>query len=351
VTPAENNLDAQWMQAALAQAQAAGAAGEVPVGAVVLCSGQLIAAGRNAPIDQLDPSAHAEMVALRAAAVALGNYRLDDCELFVTLEPCAMCAGAMLHARLKRVVFGAFDPKTGAAGSVVNLFANPQLNHQTAVVGGVLASESSAVLQDFFRQQRQQRALVASPIREDALRTRPGRFDGVRPMPGQTNFVSDLPTLEGLRLHYAEAGPSDASSVSVCLHGPDSWSQIWCEFMHERADLGELVLAIDLIGFGKSDKLKRASAYSSAWHLQVLVELLARLNLSRVVLLEPAGDTLPGNTGNETLGQALLSLLPARVLRRESVSVVPLNASDASAPYPDQGHRAALRALKAKDQP
>lgn len=145
------------MQLALAQAALAGAAGEVPVGAVVIRDGVVIACGHNAPIANHDPSAHAEMQALRAAARFLGNYRLPECELFVTLEPCAMCAGAMLHARLKRVVFGASDPKTGAAGSVVDLFAQARLNHQTAVQGGVLAQSCAAVLQDFFKQRRTQK--------------------------------------------------------------------------------------------------------------------------------------------------------------------------------------------------
>jgi tRNA(adenine34) deaminase len=146
--------DEQAMQMALAQASLAGAAGEVPVGAVVIRDGVVIASGHNAPITRHDPSAHAEMQALRAAALAVGNYRLPDCELFVTLEPCAMCAGAMLHARLKRVVFGAADPKTGAAGSVINLFAQTQLNHQTQVLGGILVPDCAALLQDFFRQRR-----------------------------------------------------------------------------------------------------------------------------------------------------------------------------------------------------
>ncbi len=146
--------DAEFMTLALAQARVAMAAGEVPVGAVVVRAGQVLAVGRNAPIGQHDPSAHAEILALRAAARVLGNYRLVDCELFVTLEPCAMCAGAMLHARLQRVVFGATDPKTGAAGSVLNLFSSPRLNHQTTVTGGLLADECAALLQRFFREKR-----------------------------------------------------------------------------------------------------------------------------------------------------------------------------------------------------
>jgi tRNA(adenine34) deaminase len=146
--------DEQAMRIALAQAQSARLVGEVPVGAVILRAGEVIAAGFNRPITTHDPTAHAEIVALRLAAQALRNYRLPECELFVTLEPCAMCAMALMHARFKRVVFGAFDPKTGAAGSVVNLFAQAQLNHQTQVQGGVLAQDCGRLLQDFFRERR-----------------------------------------------------------------------------------------------------------------------------------------------------------------------------------------------------
>ena len=149
--------DTDFMQLALAEAAAAARSGEVPVGAVVVQGGKVIATGRNAPIERHDPTAHAEIIALRAAATLLGNYRLPDCSLYVTLEPCAMCSGAMLHARLKRVVFGAPDAKTGAAGSVVNLFDQPQLNHQTALQGGLLADESAALLKSFFSQRREEK--------------------------------------------------------------------------------------------------------------------------------------------------------------------------------------------------
>jgi tRNA(adenine34) deaminase len=143
-----------YMQQALAQAQLAFDAGEVPVGAVVVKDGVVIALGYNQPIGLHDPSAHAEIVALRAAAQVLGNYRLPGCELYVTLEPCVMCCGAMLHARLARVVFGATDPKTGAGGSVLNLFSNEQLNHQTGIAGGVLANDCGAMLKRFFAERR-----------------------------------------------------------------------------------------------------------------------------------------------------------------------------------------------------
>jgi len=146
--------DATYMQVALEQAQLAWQQGEVPVGAVVVCEGEIIATGFNQPIGTHDPTAHAEIVALRAAAAKVGNYRLPGCTLYVTLEPCVMCSGAMMHARLARVVYAATDPKTGACGSVLDLFASAQLNHHAEVAGGVLAGEASAMLKAFFAERR-----------------------------------------------------------------------------------------------------------------------------------------------------------------------------------------------------
>ena len=146
--------DEDFMRAALEQARMAGACDEVPVGAVVVRDGEIVGRGFNQPIGRHDPTAHAEVMALRDAAERLGNYRLPGCELFVTLEPCAMCCGAMMHARLARVVFGARDPKTGAAGSVIDLFAEARLNHHADIVGGVLADECGALLSSFFAARR-----------------------------------------------------------------------------------------------------------------------------------------------------------------------------------------------------
>ncbi len=163
----EASTDETYMRLALDQAHNAWALAEVPVGAVIVKDKQVIATGFNQPIGNSDPTAHAEIQAMRAAATILGNYRLSDCELFVTLEPCAMCAGAMQHARIKRLIYGAADPKTGACGSVVDLFSEPKLNHHTAVRAGVLAAECSRLLSNFFADRRDLRRSGSLPLDAD----------------------------------------------------------------------------------------------------------------------------------------------------------------------------------------
>jgi tRNA(adenine34) deaminase len=147
-------LDQQYMRMAIEQAQLAAQSGEVPVGAVLVRDGQVVSKAFNKPIANHDPSAHAEMLALREAALAEENYRIPGTTLYVTLEPCAMCSGAMLHARVGRVVYGAPDPKTGAAGSVLDLFSSKQINHQTSVEGGIMGEECGQLLRDFFKGRR-----------------------------------------------------------------------------------------------------------------------------------------------------------------------------------------------------
>lgn len=146
--------DARWMQHALEQARFAAEAGEVPVGAIVVKDGEIVGRGHNRNLLDNDPTAHAEIVALRQAAARLGNHRLSGCALFATIEPCAMCAGAMIHARLARVVYGASDPKTGAAGSVLAVLNHPKLNHRVEVTSGVLANKCSEILTSFFQSRR-----------------------------------------------------------------------------------------------------------------------------------------------------------------------------------------------------
>ena len=147
-------LDRQFMEQALEQAQLAAIAGEVPVGAVIVRNGVVLSKAFNKPITNHDPSAHAEMLVLRQAALSEENYRLPGTTLYVTLEPCTMCAGAMLHARVDRIVYGAADPKTGAAGSVLDVFSSKQINHQTSVEGGVMSEECGQLLRSFFKERR-----------------------------------------------------------------------------------------------------------------------------------------------------------------------------------------------------
>ena len=147
--------DELFMQAALEEARLAAAAGEVPIGAVIVTKGDIIARGQNRVLRDVDPTAHAEIVAMRTAAYVIGNYRLLDCELYVTLEPCAMCAGAMIHARLARLVYGAPDPKAGAVGSVLEVLNHPRLNHKMPVTANVLADECGTILKEFFRARRE----------------------------------------------------------------------------------------------------------------------------------------------------------------------------------------------------
>jgi tRNA(adenine34) deaminase len=198
--------DENAMRLALDQALNAHLAGEVPVGAVIVRhtddGPQVIATGYNRPVTTNDPTAHAELVALRHAATLLANYRLPDCEIYITLEPCAMCAMALMHARFKRVVFGAWDPKTGAAGSVLNLFGYPQLNHHTEVVGGVLADSCARVLREFFAERRNQQKAerLSRQAGEGALRIGEAAAPLTEPMPLPDEEPMPLPEVAEARL-------------------------------------------------------------------------------------------------------------------------------------------------------
>jgi tRNA(adenine34) deaminase len=370
--------DARFMSLALEQARLAASAGEVPVGAVVVRDGQVIGVGRNAPLGSADPTAHAEINALRAAAAAVGNYRLDGCELYVTLEPCAMCSGAMLHARLKRLVFGAADPKTGAAGSVVDLFSQAQLNHQTEVQGGVLREACGALLTDFFKGRRQELRLANAPLREDALRPADAQFEELPGYPWGPHYVDDLPALDGLRLHYLDEGPAQAPLTWLCVHGNPSWSYLYRKMIPVFLGAGHQVIAPDLIGFGKSDKPKRESVHTFTWHRQVLLELVERLDLRDLVLVVQdwgglLGLTLPMAAParyrgllvmNTALGTGDSPLSPGfiawrdmcaknpdfdvgRLLARGNPQMSAAECGAYNAPFPDRGHRAALRAFPA----
>jgi len=368
--------DAHFMRLALAQARCGAGLGEVPVGAVVVAGGDVIGTGHNQPVALHDPTAHAEIVALRAAAQRLGNYRMEGCTLYVTLEPCAMCVGAMLHARIGRVVFGALEPRTGAAGSVMNLFANTQLNHHTTVQGGVLSDECAAALTDFFRDRREAHRMSSQPLRDDALRTPDARFAALPGYPWAPHHLSDLPALSGLRMHYLDEGPADAPLTWLCLHGNPAWSYLYRKMIPVFTQAGHRVVAPDLIGFGKSDKPKKDYAHSFTFHRQVLLEFIERLDLQRVVLVVQDwggifGLTLPMEAPsryrgllvmNTTLGTGDTPLSTGfiawremcaknpefgvgRLFARGNPQMSPEECAAYDAPFPDKGHRAALRAF------
>mgnify|MGYP000154953993 CR=1 FL=1 len=321
-------MDEAFMRLALQEAQSAAQSGEVPVGAVVVHQGEVIGRGRNAPIDRHDPTAHAEVQAMRAAARAIGNYRLDDCTLYVTLEPCTMCSGAALHARFKRVVFGASEPKTGAAGSVLNVFANAALNHQTQVTGGVMADACAQVLHDFFEQRRAQQQSTKVPLREDALRTPESAFDGLDvPLP-LSHFTADLPALDGLRMHWFDNRQDGQAAPHIYLHGLDGWSAQY----GAQLQSSEPVIALDLPGFGLSDKPKKVAMHRIAWHAQVLHEFLSSVLPAPVALYAP---------------RVMAPLLAKLALPIHWVETPLLPAALREAPYPDRGHMAGPRALSA----
>lgn len=347
--------DLGFMRLALDAARQSAQQGEVPVGAVLVrqvsgadaaAASELLACNHNQPISRHDPTAHAEMLALREAACKLGNYRLDDCELYVTLEPCAMCAQAMLHARLKRVVYGAREPKTGAAGSVLDLFGYRELNHQTEVVGGVLADECGALLQEFFAGRRRQARQAATPLREDALRTPVRRFGPAwqawPQLQQAAGFEQSLPVLQGLRLHALDLGPRDAATHWLALHGPDAWWPQLAGWAWSKSQAGQRVLLPDLIGFGQSDKPKKP-----AWHQleQHLAWLLAWLDSRGVDQFNIAYAP-----GQQVLAQRLLEAAPQRVGQLLALDGPGLGAWTpelGQAPFPDAGHQAGPLAWRA----
>ncbi|TAG26748.1 MAG: tRNA-specific adenosine deaminase [Burkholderiales bacterium] len=382
----DTTSDAQFLDIALQQAQEAASAGEVPVGAVVVKDGQVIAMGRNSPIGSHDPTAHAEINALRAAAKKLGNYRLDGCDLYVTLEPCAMCAGAILHSRIRRVVYAAPEPKTGAAGSVLNLFES-SLNHQTQVISAIKlgadparsTAQSSQLMQDFFAKKRleqHQEHARNHPLRQDALRTHEYCFENLPGYDFAPNYISDLPALDGLRMHYLDEGNKDSSTTYLCLHGNPAWSYLYRKMIPIFAASGARVIAPDMIGFGKSDKPKKDSFHSFSWHRQCLLEFIERMDLQNVILVvQDWGGilslTLPMHAPQRYKGLVVMNTTLAcgdapltdgfkawremcakkpefdiaKLFSRGNPQMSEAECAAYMTPFPDAGHRAATRAF------
>ena len=398
--------DHTFLQLALQQAQHAAALGEVPVGAVITSpQGDILAQTHNRTRTNHDPCAHAEILALRAAAQRTGNHRLQDCTLYVTLEPCAMCAGAILHARLRHVIYAVADPKTGAAGSVINLFAQPQLNHHTQAshfapassADHALQAASAALLTNFFRQRRASQAQQSqhpaqAALRDDALRPCPSRFAHIPALQALQAFshwallhepTSSTPTApqRPWRLHYIDTAPEQPQRPTVLLlHGYASYSLLWADTIAPLHQAGWRVLAPDLPGHGQSDQPKKPHQHTLHWHGALLQQWLEQIHITpnprhAMLLHDSAIQFAPLLSG---IFQRTLALVPLPAIAASclpaSNTASPVLLADAawrthcqrrasfdldafwadtpqeqaqhawSAPYPNPGHRAALRA-------
>lgn len=370
-----NPDDSHWMGLALAQARLAAERGEVPVGAVVVHQGQLVGQGHNAPILGCDPTAHAEIVAMRQAGQRLGNYRLDGCELYVTVEPCAMCLGALRHARISRLVYGCDEPRTGAINPSGTPREDEHHGRPMQTQPGVRAEEAAALLQAFFKARRQHHKETRPMALPDfALRTPDSAFESLPDYPWTPRYINHLPALQGLRMHRVDEGPQDAPLTWLLLHGNPTWSYLWRHLIPPLLAAGHRVVAPDLVGFGKSDKPKKTDWHRFSVHRQILLELIDALDLKRVVLVVQDwggifGLTLPMAqpervvglwamntwlaTGDQPLTPGFLAWRQmcndkptfdiGRLMQRARSDTTDAEARAYNAPFPDEGHRAATR--------
>lgn len=341
-----------YLRLALEQARLAQAAGEVPVGAVVVHQGRVVGTGHNACIAQHDPSAHAEVLALRAAGQALGNYRLSDCDLYVSLEPCAMCAAAMAHARIRHVVYGAADDQAGAAGSRLNVLADAGFKHRTssqnaqdlAAIPATLKAELRQLLPDFFQAKRRHHAQRPWPLAPQALRS---ADLAQRPWPGPTGaFFMGLAPCPDWRLYHWDLPATTDSPLPplLLLHDADSQLADWASHLPQWQGQRR-ILGLDLPGFGRSDKPKKAPADGVDFYLSVLRHYVqqqlgdaaAPLQLA---LLQPQHLLLPELARQLPQWLALAPLIAAP-------SASPPDRPYADWPFADAGHRACQRAWHA----
>lgn len=356
--------DKFYMQQALDLAYVASCHNEVPVGAVIVKNGEVIAKGFNLCIQNSDPTAHAEIVAIKQAASVLKNYRLEDCELYVTLEPCCMCAGAILNSRMKRVVYAASDFKAGAAGTVIDVFQNPSLNHQTTITKGVLNEESVAVLQNFFQKKRHEQTQTSLPnkLREDFLRlpvTIYKKFIEENQLAKFSHFNYQLNSLNGARLHYLDSGLANLKSdqhnqkTIVILPGLMQSTHSFLDVFYYFKNIGTRVVVIDLIGMGYSDKPKKLKHDSFEaminYHFQYLNELLKVIkitsfdilaaNLSAVIA--QATKAIYSSTHIYLQNNSSGFMLPEVKSWKHLKQIVEKNdvfTPGLLLPYPDQGH-------------
>lgn len=357
------------MQLALEQARAGERAGEIPVGAAILLDGKVVAVGYNQAISGCDPTAHAEIVAIRAAAKALGNYRLDRCEMYVTLEPCAMCMGAILHSRIAKLYFGAPDPKTGACGSVLNLPGDSRINHHCEVAGGISQAQCAQHLTDYFQRLRKDRRISRRPLREDALRLEKTVLAPFVPN-AEPVQRDDLEASKGLGVHVWQHrhAPSNPRCLVLCLHGATSWSYIYHDLLSIDIPPDVMVCAIDLPGHGNSDKTKTGTEFDIAFQLGIINALVVQTKAKTVHIVAQdigceLGVWLAGENPDRIHGMTFLNPVcsdflasadkykPTCSIRSRQQFIAHIadqcgpdqHAIEAlCAPYPDAGHMAGL---------
>lgn len=373
--------DEDFMRLALDQAACGERIAEVPVGAIVVKDSQVIGIGHNRSIVDSDPCGHAEIIALRHAAKFLGNYRLDECTLYVTLEPCPMCMGAVVHSRIKRLVYGAKDPKTGAAGSFIDLAGNSKLNHHCSVTGGVLAQECSNVLSRYFQKLRDENRSERSLLRQDALRLEEGvlrRLLTPFTESVQSKFSANLAHAQQLRIHYlATTNVDESQSVIVFIHGATTWSYVYRHALSLSQQVGFSAVALDLPGHGWSDKTKRGLIESDVgYQLAILQEFIdlfgnksihvvamdmacvlamrlkqfAASKIHSITLINPclrADYHYPDDPSLQRRFPASIKQFSRLLIHQTNHRVDVVDAL--LAPYPDNGHFAALVAAATKE--
>lgn len=299
------------MLLAIEQAAEAELANEVPVGAIVVKDGAVVSVGRNRTLETGDPTAHAEIIALRAAAKVLGTHRLDGLEMFVTLEPCPMCSGAVFHSRLSRLVYGAADPKTGCAGSVTDLFGIRQINHHTHLKSGVLENQCRHQLQTFFQSVRRKKSDTHVRLREDAVRVDPENFVEFQDFLASSQYFL---TSDGWRLHYIDSSSGDTSNIVLCLHALPYWSYQFKQLLPLLKKAGFRVLMPDFLGCGLSDKPKKKTWHSLNNHVAAIHELLLALKVTSCTIV------VMGNSIE--VAHALVSLFSASTIRIVDINFV-----------------------------
>jgi tRNA(Arg) A34 adenosine deaminase TadA len=334
------NFDAAMMRLALDEAKQASVCGEVPVGAVILCNGIVVAKSSNSVIQNCDPTSHAELLAIRRACHSLQRSRLNDCTLYVTLEPCTMCSGAIFGAQMARVIYAAAEPKTGASGSVINVYSNRHVNHHTQIHGGLLQEESVELLQEFFvnirKKQQENRSTSQQKLRPDMIRSDSKNGMIFLPDGMQSHYKNDWPSAPGVRLHWLSGGFVGAVIPPfLLLHPIPLWSAWFTPYIESIFDQA-LIYALDRLGCGFSDKPKKFSIEWVSLEQQLLMDWIESLPISLFRLVASKKDQSTVTYVLEKYSHQCLEVL----WLEDVISKKNTHYEWLQAPFPNEGHAA-----------